>query len=278
MTYRDLNYNNPLISIVSPCYNSEKWVGRMLDSVLAQTYKNIEVICVDDGSADNTGSIIASYSDVFKENGMKLVCINQSNNGFVSAINKGLQHVNGEYISYLDSDDFLVDKCVEKRVAALEGNKDFAVVANDFYTVDEADIHNPIERFGERFGSLNFQPHQFYLALTGMSIMWTGSYMIRTECFDSVHTGRQINPCPVGQNYQTLFPLYYRYKRLYIDEPLSYYVIRKNSDYHREKTAGQWEERRQRLLIMLDEVLNTLDMPEWETRKCRRLSFLNCIS
>jgi len=52
-------------------------------------------------------------------------------------------------------------------------------------------------------------------------------------------------------------------------------VIRKDSDYHREKTAKQWEERRQLLLIMLDEVLNTLDIPEWEARKYRRLSFLN---
>ena len=247
----------------------------MLDSILAQTYINIEMICVNDGSTDTTEAVIKSFTDAFKNRDMKLVYIEQKNNGFVSAINNGLQYVTGEYISYLDSDDFFAESTVEKRVSMLETNPDFAVVVNDFYTVDETDVLTPLERFGDRYGNLNFQPNQFYLALTGMSITWTGSYMIRTKCFDEVHKGRKINPCPIGQNYQTLYPLYYKFKRLYINEPLSYYVIRKDSDYHQYRTETQWEERRQGLLTMLDDVLSSLDMPYWEKRKCLNMSFIN---
>jgi len=267
--------NNPLVSIISPCYNAELWVGRMLDSVLKQTYKNIEMLCVNDGSTDSTENIIKSYTEEFQKNGMKLVYIKQSNSGFVSATNFGLKHAMGEYISYLDSDDFFVESAIEKRVNALEKNKDYAVVSHDFYTVDEKNINEPLELFGKKYGNLNFQPNQFYLALTGSSVMWTGSYMIRTKAFDSVHQGRQIHPCPIGQNYQTLYPLFYRFKRLYIDEPLSYYVIRGNSDYHRERTKEEWEERRQRLLKMLEDVFSSFGISDWEVRKYMKMSFLN---
>jgi glycosyltransferase involved in cell wall biosynthesis len=247
----------------------------MLDSILAQTYKNIEMICVDDGSTDETEAVISSYSKPFENNSMRLIYVKQQNCGFVSAINNGLSFVNGDYLSYLDSDDFFVEETIEKRVASLEANKDFAVVVNDYYTVDESNVLKPIGRGGENYGNLNFQPNQFYLALTGMSITWTGSYMIRMRDFDIMHRGRKIHPCPIGQNYQTLYPLYYRFKRLYINEPLSYYVLRSDSDFHRKRTDREWKERCRSLLMMLDDVLQSLDMPDWERHKCIRMSFLN---
>jgi len=247
----------------------------MLNSILAQTYKNIEVICVNDGSTDNTEDVIKSYSEEFNKNGMTLIYAKQPNGGLVSALNTGLKLVNGDYLSYLDSDDFLTDNSIEKKLTVLLQNPEFGIVMSNVNVVNEEDINKVIRTEGENFGNLNYQPNQFYLALTGMSIIAAGSYMIRMANFETAQGGKKIVPCTVGQNYQTLLPIYYRFKRLYIDEPLMYYVIRSDSDYHRERTEEEWSARSRELLRMLDEVLNTLGLPEWEKRKCKRLSCFN---
>lgn len=263
---------SPLVSIVSPCYNSERYVGRMLKSILAQSYKNIEVICVNDGSTDSTGAVIRSYASAFEQNGMKLVYTEQPNGGLVSAINTGLKLTSGEYLSYLDSDDFFMPDSVEKRINTLLQNPDYSIVSANVNMVNEEDIGKVVRREGDYFGNLNYQPYQFYLLLSGMSLLIPGSYMIRMSDFVTAQGGKRIAPCAVGQSYQTLLPVYYRYKRLYIDEPLMTYVIRKDSDYHRERTEAQWLARNMELFRMLDNVLDSLGLPEWEKQKCRRLS------
>jgi len=265
----------PLATIVSPCYNSEQYVGRMLDSILAQTHKNIESICVNDGSTDNTEGVILSYAERFKKTGMKLIYAKQENGGLVSAINTGLKHANGDYLSWLDSDDFITPDSVEKKMVLLEDNPDYSIVSGNVNIVDESNINKVIETAGEHFGALNSQPNQFFLALTGMSIILPGSYMIRMTDFIKAQGGKRIEPCTVGQNYQTLLPVYYRFSRLYIDEPLMYYVVRENSDFHRERSDEEWLARSKELLRMLGEVLDSLGLPEWEKTKCQNMSVFN---
>ncbi len=102
----DMGINKPLVSIVSPVYNAEAFVGRMLSSVLSQTYWNIEMICVDDGSEDNTEAVIKSFTDAFAEKNMRLIYLRQEHGGQTRAVSAGLQLVNGEYLSWLDSDDY----------------------------------------------------------------------------------------------------------------------------------------------------------------------------
>lgn len=104
-----LEKNDVKVSIVVPVYNSEQYLEECIDSLINQTLKEIEIICVDDGSPDNCGKILDNYSK--KDNRMQI--IHQKNSGPSSARNKGMDLAKGEYIMFVDSDDILHSKTCE---------------------------------------------------------------------------------------------------------------------------------------------------------------------
>ena len=93
------------ISIIIPVYNCEKYLEECLDSVLRQTLKEYEIICVDDGSTDCTIDILKKYA----EQDFRIKVLHQKNQGAGVARNLGLKHAEGEYIAFLDSDDYYLD-------------------------------------------------------------------------------------------------------------------------------------------------------------------------
>lgn len=107
-----------LLSIIVPVYKVEKYLKRCLDSILAQTYKNIEIILIDDGSPDNSGAICDEYA--LKDNRIRVFHID--NNGVSSARNFGLKKAKGEYIGFVDSDDYIAPEMYEVLVNNLEEN------------------------------------------------------------------------------------------------------------------------------------------------------------
>jgi glycosyltransferase involved in cell wall biosynthesis/aminoglycoside phosphotransferase (APT) family kinase protein len=88
----------PLVSVIIPVYNGERYIEKCLQSVLSQTYKNLEIIVVNDGSTDNTGKIIMKYSPT-------VLCLEQDNKGVGQARNTGIRTARGDYIAFLDADD-----------------------------------------------------------------------------------------------------------------------------------------------------------------------------
>lgn len=94
---------NSLVSIVVPVYNVEQYVGRCVESLIAQTYKNIEIILVDDGSLDGSGVICDQYSG----RDQRVLAIHKENGGLSDARNEGIRHVKGKWITFVDSDDFV---------------------------------------------------------------------------------------------------------------------------------------------------------------------------
>ena len=100
----------PKISIVVPVYNVENYLDKCLDSILNQTLKNIEVICVNDGSTDGSGSILHEYEA--RDN--RLIVVEQENHGLGAARNAGIAKAKGEYIGFVDSDDFVDPTMFEK--------------------------------------------------------------------------------------------------------------------------------------------------------------------
>lgn len=100
----------PLISIVVPVYKVEKYLSRCIDSILAQTYKNFELILVDDGSPDNCGKICDEYA--LKDSRIKV--IHQENSGTIIARNTGIKNTKGKYLGFVDSDDYIKPQMYEQ--------------------------------------------------------------------------------------------------------------------------------------------------------------------
>ena len=106
----------PLITVIIPIYKVEQYLRRCVASVLQQTYKNLEIILVEDGSPDNCGRICDEYAHLDS----RVRVIHKNNGGVSSARNAGLDIMTGEYVLFVDSDDFLALDCVEYLVGLLE--------------------------------------------------------------------------------------------------------------------------------------------------------------
>lgn len=120
------------VSIIVPIYNCEKYLHKCIDSLLAQTLPNIEIILIDDGSTDNSGNICENYANNHKN----IKVFHQQNSGPAKARNIGLENANGEYIGFVDSDDYISPDMYETLYnLAIKNNID--VVTGDYYTVTD---------------------------------------------------------------------------------------------------------------------------------------------
>lgn len=113
--------NKPLVSAIIPNYNYANYLREAIDSVLSQTYQNIEVIVVDDGSTDNSREILQDY-------GERIKVIFQKNQGVSPARNNGVKASKGELIAFLDADDFWLPRKIEKQVQKFSSDKTFGLV------------------------------------------------------------------------------------------------------------------------------------------------------
>ena len=109
---------NQLISIIVPIYNVEKYLKKCIESIINQTYKNIEIILVDDGSPDNCGKICEEYSQKDK----RIIVIHKENGGLSDARNKGIDIAKGDYLTFIDSDDFVNIDYIEKLYSSIKLN------------------------------------------------------------------------------------------------------------------------------------------------------------
>ena len=113
-----------IVSIITPCYNNASIIYRLLDSILNQSYPNIEMFVIDDGSTDNLSSIIRNYIAKFEKKGYSLTYIYQENQGQSVAINNGLKLIKGKYLVWPDSDDYYAsDIAIESMVEILKNAK-----------------------------------------------------------------------------------------------------------------------------------------------------------
>ncbi len=117
----------PLVSVIIPVYKVERFLHRCIDSVIHQTYTNWEMILVDDGSPDTSGDICDEYAKKDK----RIKVIHQENQGVSGARNKGLDMAQGEWIYFLDSDDYIKENTIEKMVAYSEKGKYELVIAGE---------------------------------------------------------------------------------------------------------------------------------------------------
>ncbi len=110
-----------LVSVIIPCYNQGRFLSKSIQSIREQTYSNIEIIIINDGSTDDTENIASSFPDV--------KYISQENQGLPNARNRGIRESQGKYVAFLDADDWLYPDAIEKNVTLLEANPSIAFVS-----------------------------------------------------------------------------------------------------------------------------------------------------
>ena len=115
--------SGPLISVLVPCYNVEKYLRECIDSIRSQTYKNLEIICINDGSTDSTAEILRQYADIDR----RIRVITKENSGYGHSMNIGLSKATGEYLGIVESDDFIEPHMFETLIEnALKNNLDIS--------------------------------------------------------------------------------------------------------------------------------------------------------
>jgi glycosyltransferase involved in cell wall biosynthesis len=124
---------NDLVSVIIPAYNSEKYIEKCLDSVINQTYKNIEIIIVNDCSPDNVEEIITKY----KQKDSRIIYLkNKVNMGVGPTRNKGIDNAKGKYLYFLDSDDYILPNCIEELYNAINEEDSFSCTTIGYKNID----------------------------------------------------------------------------------------------------------------------------------------------
>ena len=160
-----------LVSVIIPTYNRASLLTETINSVLAQTYPVVEIIVVDDGSADNTAEVVAEYGD-------RVTYLQQENQGETIARNLGIQVSKGAYLSFLDDDDLILPTKIEKQVQVLVTCPQVSVVYCRHYHVDEK---------GNLLGKSGLLPEgDILLPLALGDFIWSGAPLIRRECVEAV--------------------------------------------------------------------------------------------
>lgn len=256
-----------LVSIISPCYNREKILWRFLDSVLDQTYKKIQLILIDDGSTDGTLSVIKEYISKFEKAGIKYEYYSKPNGGVSSAINEGLKYVKGEFLCWPDSDDWYEPDAMEKRVRFLKENPKYAIVSCDAVCSYEKAKSSVLQYVSGKTKE-RWKENQFWLMLKGKTLVCPICHMVRTEAFWYCHPDRKIYDSRHGQNIQMLLPIYYFFKRGFIDEVLCHYLVLEGSLSRSADTFQKKLSYREAIEKLTIETLKSIQMPQREQKKC----------
>ncbi|MEA5604524.1 glycosyltransferase family A protein [Nostoc sp. UHCC 0252] len=177
----------PLVSVIVPAYNAEDFIGRTLNSILSQTYTNIEVLVVDDGSQDRTAEIVKSY--VEKDN--RVILLRQENSGVAIARNLAIEKSRGEYIAPIDADDIWYSQKLEKQVQCLsEADQSVGLVYAWSVKIDENDVIldiSDIEYYIEYYRDFFSLEGIVYPSLAYSNFIGNASVpLIRRSCLEKV--------------------------------------------------------------------------------------------
>lgn len=214
--------NQELISVIVPVYNVENYLNKCIDSIINQTYSNLEIILIDDGSTDNSGIICDNYKKIDK----RIIVVHKNNGGLSSARNIGLDISRGELISFVDSDDYLEQNMLE----SLKNNMDkynSNISICDFYY-----IKNDIKRKSDvvfnktEFVSSGKDKYKNIQNEYGSIASYAWNKLFKKEIFDDIRY-------PDGKIYEDSYILCETLDKAkiisYISKPLYNYVYRENS-------------------------------------------------
>lgn len=243
---------NGLVSVVTPVYNGETYLGGMLKSILNQTYSKIEMILVDDGSEDRTVEIAESFQEKFETRGISFRIVQAEHKNAASALSYGLPYVSGEYLVWPDADDKLEPESIEKRVSFLKCNPQYKCVRSLSYYFDMDTGERTTA--DEARGDLKNE-NLFWDILESKTYVCCGCYMIKTEQFFEIYPKKKILIYDVGQNFQMLLPFMYKYECRTLNEELYGVAVRRGSHSRSKLTKEQEEKKYSDYEALIDEIV-----------------------
>lgn len=249
------------VSVIIPVYNVEKYLPRCLESVMNQTYAELEIICVNDGSPDNSSAILEEYA---KKDG-RIKVINQQNKGLSGARNTGIEAATGDYIVFLDSDDWMDEDAVEAAVSKAE-NAD-TVMWGYVREFAEKSIEKKIFEGDRSFDESETRAlHRRLAGLTGAELSNPENTDALVTAWGKLYTADiikknnlQFVDTKIIGTEDLLFNMYYfgfAKKCFFIDKPFNHY--RKDNETsltrsYKPKLFSQWSELYSRIRIYLNE-------------------------
>jgi len=205
---------NNLVSVIMATYNRENYLPYAIDSVLHQTYPNLELLIIDDGSIDGTRELVNSYKDP------RISYYYQENKGQSSAINVGIQHARGDFISFLDSDNLWKLDKLDRQVRLMNDNPDYQVVYGENEIIDENGILQAVN------GSVTRHSGNIMKQLLVYNFVNFNTTMIRAECFREL--GGMNSTVPAGPDYDLFLKFSTRYQFLYVPQIFAQYRVMAN--------------------------------------------------
>lgn len=227
----------PLISIIVPVYNVEKYICKCIDSIVGQTYQRLEIILVDDGSHDESGKICDKYQALDS----RIIVIHKENGGLADARNAGLDVAQGIYVMFVDSDDYLSRECVYLLYCTLiEKNANIAICplqsvyeGKNAVAVDESGRGNTKILIWDSRETLYFMLLQKYITTSACGVL------SKRECWKNVRFPKG----KICEDLGTSYKIYSQVTRIaYINRPLYYYLIRKGSIQNTGYTKAKMDE------------------------------------
>jgi glycosyltransferase involved in cell wall biosynthesis len=203
----------PLVTAIIPTYNRKEYLENAIQSVANQSYSNIEILVIDDGSYSNYAqSVCDKFSNcyyLYKENG-----------GLSSARNYGINLAKGEYIAFLDDDDYWLETKIEKQVEILLKNKDIDCVHSSAAVIDENDKLTG-DIIGASPNKINKRSGYVFWNALGTWVVKSPTPLIRKTVFQSDLLFDE--SIKVGEDVDFYQRMFYRHKVFYFDEPLAFY-------------------------------------------------------
>lgn len=243
-----------LVSVYINAYNAEKFILETVNSVLNQTYKNLQVIVVDDGSTDKTPEILASIDD------SRLEVYRVEPNGHISnALNVGLSHVKGEYVAHVDADDLWAPDKIEKQLEYLENNPDCSACVTHVKIIDESsnEIIETSTNFAEVFNVENMSQ-----ALMFRSFYDSANHICHSSFFARTELIKKVGKHDVSMPYLHDFDYWMRtlcYTSIHIiEEPLTLYRVGISAQSNSIMTDARWISHDTEYARLMEKAINLL--------------------
>lgn len=258
------------LSILSPCYNGEKFIKKYFENLLEQSFREYEVIIVNDGSKDKSDEIIVQYKQIFERRGIQFKYLNKKiNEGHAKAINDGLKYVDGEYLMWPDIDDHMHRNHLECRVNFMEKNHDCDLAIGKSAVFNINNLENPLYYAWKKFPKTkNILIKTFMLSESKNIGFMSGTFIVRTSKLWDIYKERNIySEIKVGPTIQMIFPILYLSKTGYINEcTFDYYIHGNNQHLVNEKHDFY------NIQVVYDHVIDHLKVTEKEANKLKNIA------